>query len=213
MKYSTVLLFAIGASAQSITSTSGSSAPMPTGLSSAVQCAMACDAGDVNCQAACLGNARPNASQVIETNECAAKCDQGDGSPAATEAYSKCVDTCITNHFPSSQTAFVDSPAGAGAAAPSAAPSSGAAAGTGANSAKPTATGGMLQNTRDFACARSFTNRILEPQSPSGSGSPSGSHSGSAGAPSSTAAAGAADKTSVQFFGAGLVGLLAVFAL
>ncbi|XP_014556335.1 hypothetical protein COCVIDRAFT_100119 [Bipolaris victoriae FI3] len=193
MKYSTVLLFAIGASAQSITSTSGSSAPMPTGLSSAVQCAMACDAGDVNCQAACLGNARPNASQVIETNECAAKCDQGDGSPAATEAYSKCVDTCITNHFPSSQTAFVDSPAGAGAAAPSAAPSSGAAAGTGANSAKPTATG--------------------ESQSPSGSGSPSGSHSGSAGAPSSTAAAGAADKTSVQFFGAGLAGLLAVFAL
>ena len=190
MKYSTVLLFAIGASAQSITSVSGSSAPMPTGLSSAVQCAMACDAGDVNCQAACLGNARPNASQVIETNECAAKCDQGDGSPAATQAYAKCVDSCITNHFPSSQTAFVNSPAGAGAAAPSNAPSS-AAAGTGANSARPTGTGA----------------------SQSGSGSPSGSASGSAGQPSSTAAAGAADKTSVQFFGAGLAGLLAVFAL
>ncbi|EMD94457.1 hypothetical protein COCC4DRAFT_75224 [Bipolaris maydis ATCC 48331] len=194
MKYSTVLLFAIGASAQSITSTSASSAPASTALSSAVQCAMACEAGDVNCQAACLGNARPNASQVIETNECAAKCDQGDGSPSATEAYSKCVDTCITDHFPSSQTAFVDSPAGAGAAAPSDAPSS-AAAGTGANSATPTPTGSE--------------------SSPSGSpsGSHSGSASGSAGRPSSTAAAGAADKTSVQFFGAGLAGLLAVFAL
>jgi hypothetical protein len=189
MKYSAVLLFAAGAIAADITSAAVSSAPMPSGLSSAVQCAMACDAGDVNCQAACLGNARPNASQVVQTNECAAKCDQGDGSPSATDAYSKCVQSCITNHFPSSQTAFVDSPAGAGAAAPS---SASPAAGTGANSAKPTATGTSGSGSE--------------------SGSPSSSASGS-GRPESTAAAGAADKTSVQFFGAGLAGLFAIFAL
>jgi len=67
---------------------------------------MDCTAGDVMCQAACLGNARPNASQVVETNKCAAACDQGDGSKADSEKYGQCVDSCINSLFPSSQTAF-----------------------------------------------------------------------------------------------------------
>lgn len=146
MKYSAVLLFAIGAFAlpqdASVTSAPASPAPVPSGLSPSVSCALACDAGDVDCQAACLGNARPNASQAIDTNKCAAKCDQGDGSKADSEAYAKCVDGCINSLFPSSQTAFAP-----GAAAPAASGSaSGASAGaspTGSNSAKPTATSGM----------------------------------------------------------------------
>lgn len=86
------------------------------------------------CQAACLGNARPNASQVIDTNNCAAKCDQGDGSAAAATAYAKCIDGCINSLFPSSQTAFAP-----GAAQVSSVKAG--ASGTTAGSASPTASG------------------------------------------------------------------------
>jgi hypothetical protein len=133
MKYTTVLAFAVGAFAipQDATITSAPAAPaVPTGLTSAVSCAMECKAGDVTCQASCLGNARPNASQVIDTNECAAKCDQGDGSTEASNKYSQCVQSCINSLFPSSQTAFGPG-AGANGASGSAtvAPSGSAATG------------------------------------------------------------------------------------
>ena len=147
MKYSAVLLFAAGALAQTTTAPT-SSAPVATGLSSAVQCALACDAGDVNCQAKCLGNARPNASQAVATNECAAKCDQGDGSTSATQAYSKCVDACINSLFPSSQTAFQDGGAGSGAAAPSGSASPAAGSSSSGSAAQPTATSGMFAISR-----------------------------------------------------------------
>jgi len=190
MKYSAVFLFAVGAFAlpqdASITSAPATPAPIPTGLTSAVSCALECDAGDVTCQASCLGNARPNASQAIETNECAAKCDQGDGSTADSNAYAKCVDACINSLFPSSQTAFQG---GAGAAAPSGGASA-SASGTG-NSANPTGTAGSTG-------------------SPTGSASESGSQTGSAASSDST---GAADKTSARLAGAGLAGLMAIFAL
>ncbi|KAH4076912.1 hypothetical protein HBI56_126450 [Parastagonospora nodorum] len=145
MKYTTAILALVaGAFAvpqASITSAPG--APIPSGLSPAVSCALNCEAGDVMCQAACLGNARPNASQVIDTNNCAAKCDQGDGSAAAATAYAKCVDGCINSLFPSSQTQFAP-----GAAAPAASQASsvkaGASAATGsANPTGPAATGSI----------------------------------------------------------------------
>ncbi|RMZ66678.1 anchored cell wall 4 [Pyrenophora seminiperda CCB06] len=189
MKFSAVLLFVIGAVAvpqnAATTSAPTSAAPAPTGLTPAVSCAMACNAGDVNCQAACLGNARPNASQAIETNECAAKCDQGDGSTAASQKYAKCVDSCINSLFPSSQTAFNGAPAGAGAAPASSAADSSAAA-TGSSSPSGTHAGTSSR--------------------PTGSSSVSGSSS----APKATGAAG---KASAGIAGAGLAGLLAVFAL
>jgi hypothetical protein len=94
---------------------------------------LACDAGDVTCQAACLGNARPNASQAVATNECAANCDQGDGSTEASDAFGACQAACINSLFPSSQTAF----AGAGAAVASSAASAAASV---PHSANPTAT-------------------------------------------------------------------------
>lgn len=173
MKYFAILAFAVGAFAlpqdASITSAPASAA-VPTGLSPALSCLSVCSAGDVTCQAACLGNARPNASQVIETNECAAKCDQGDGSAEDSIAYGKCVDGCINSLFPSSQTAFG---AGGGAAA-----SSGAASVT--NSAQATASPGASAT------------------------------SGSGASPQST---GAADMNSARIAGAGLAGLLAIFAL
>jgi hypothetical protein len=90
------------------------------------------------CQAACLGNARPNASQVIETNNCAANCDQGEGSAADAIAFGKCVDGCIASLFPSSQTAFAP-----GAAAQASSVKAGASA-TGSNAAKPTGSAGKF---------------------------------------------------------------------
>ncbi|KAF1837502.1 hypothetical protein BDW02DRAFT_565989 [Decorospora gaudefroyi] len=183
MKFSAVLVFAIGALAlpqdASVTSAPASAAPIPSGLTPAVSCVLACDPADVTCQAACMGNARPNASQAVETNECAAKCDQGDGSKAASDAFAKCVSSCINSLFPSSQTAF----AGPGAAA-SAGGASAAASAT--NSANPTAT------------------------TPGSSASATGSESGSAASPLAT---GAADRMSAGLAGAGFAGLLAVFAL
>lgn len=178
MKYAAVLLaFAIGAFA-SPQAASVTNAPVatsiPSGLTPAVSCALACNAGDVTCQAACLGNARPNASQAIETNECAAKCDQGDGSVEDAKEYAKCVDSCINSLFPSSQTAFA--PGGAAA-------SNAASAASGTNAANPTASAGSRQ---------------------------SGSASGTGASPQST---GAADTNSARIAGAGLAGLLAIFAL
>jgi hypothetical protein len=94
------------------------------------------------CQAACLGNARPNASQVIDTNNCAAKCDQGDGSAAAATAFARCVDGCINSLFPSSQTAF------APGAAQASSVKAGASAATG--SAKPTGSAGKFRWIDDY---------------------------------------------------------------
>jgi hypothetical protein len=108
MKYSAVILALVaGAFAVPQASiTSAPSAPLPSGLTPAVSCALNCTAGDVMCQAACLGNARPNASQVVDTNKCAAACDQGSGSTSDSDKYSQCVQSCINSLFPSSQTAF-----------------------------------------------------------------------------------------------------------
>ncbi|KAF1959153.1 hypothetical protein CC80DRAFT_533363 [Byssothecium circinans] len=122
MKYATALVaLAAGALAQSGTITS---APAPSAsLSPQLTCVATCKAGDVTCQAACLGIARPNESQVNETTECAAKCDQGDGSPEATKKYADCQQSCFFSKFPSSQTAF-----GAGNGAASSGASAGASA-------------------------------------------------------------------------------------
>lgn len=188
MKYAAVLAaFAAGALAQSGTT----SAPVPSAtLSPQLQCVAKCAGGDVTCQAACLGIARPNESQAIETNECAAKCDQGNGSPEATDKYAKCQQDCFYSKFPSSQTIAPFAPgaastaAGAGASATSAA---GSAAGSAASS------------------GASRTNSAA-----SGASSGASSAASSAG---SQASGNAASGNSVKLAGAGLAGFMAIFAL
>jgi hypothetical protein len=137
MKYTTALIaFAAGALAQSSAITSAPATTAAPSTSPQISCVSACNAGDVTCQASCLGIARPNSSQAVETTECAAKCDQGDGSPEATQKYSDCVQSCIASLFPSSQTVNIP---GAGAAASGSAATgsaaSGSAAATGSNRA------------------------------------------------------------------------------
>jgi hypothetical protein len=139
MKYTTVILALVAGvfAVPQASITAAPAAPMASGLTPAVSCALNCTAGDVMCQAACLGNARPNASQVIDTNNCAAKCDQGDGSAEAAKAFAQCVDGCINSLFPSSQTAFAP-----GAAAQASSVKAGASGSAATGSANPTASAG-----------------------------------------------------------------------
>jgi len=194
MKYFAVVLFAIGAFAhpQEAEVTNAPVAPSyPSGLTPAVSCAMACEAGDVTCQAQCMGNARPNASQAIATNECAAKCDQGDGSKAASDDFGRCIDACINSLFPSSQTAF------GGPHAAAVASNVAIAVSSAAKSANPTATPGKSIVERDpYGCSCLYIE--------------STSSSGSDASPVST---GAADVNCAHLAGAGLAGLFALFVL
>jgi hypothetical protein len=142
MKYTTVILALVAsvfAVPQASITSAPAAAPIPSGLTPAVSCALKCTAGDVMCQAACLGNARPNASQVIDTNNCAARCYQGEGSEADAIAFGQCVSGCIASLFPSSQTAFAP-----GAAAQVSSMKAGASI-TGSSAAKPTGSAGKFR--------------------------------------------------------------------
>jgi hypothetical protein len=91
------------------TAQSAVSTPPPTttaySLTPQQSCLASCPAGDVNCQAACVGSAHPNSAQVSETNQCAASCVQGNGSTAETNLYAECLAACISSYYPTSQTA------------------------------------------------------------------------------------------------------------
>lgn len=105
-----------------------SDASTTVSLSPQATCLEACELGDVNCQARCLGTAHPNEAQANQTTECVAQCDQGDGSPAATERYSQCVQSCIASYFPTTSTAGAVVGAGSTAASNMASATSGAGA-------------------------------------------------------------------------------------
>lgn len=190
MKYSAVILaLAAGIAAlpqeASNTITSAPTAAATAGLTPQQSCQIDCPAGDVNCQAACVGGAHPNSSQVVATNECAAKCDQGDGSPEDTEKYSECVQSCIASYFPTSQTVG-GAPAGSGSPAASGASATGPAASGATGSAASQAASGTGADA-------------------------SGTATGTAAEASGT---GAANANTVQLAGAGLAGLfMAMFAL
>ena len=84
--------------------TSPSATTTSYSLSPVATCLAACSAGDVQCEAACVGSAHPNSLQVNQTDDCVAKCPQGDGSESASEQYSTCVQGCISSYYPSTQT-------------------------------------------------------------------------------------------------------------
>ncbi|KAF2278098.1 uncharacterized protein EI97DRAFT_372856 [Westerdykella ornata] len=135
MKYTTAILaLAVGALALPQEASTITSAPVSAAsvtFTPQQSCAMQCDPADVTCRAQCFGVARPNTSQVLETNECASKCDQGSGSPEDTKKYGECLLDCYAKYFPSTQTL---TPGGNGNAAPT-------TTGTGANT--PTGTNGQ----------------------------------------------------------------------
>lgn len=123
-------------------------------------CLATCDPADVTCRAACLGIARPNSKQAVDTNECVAKCDQGDGTKEATEKYGKCRDACIASIFPSSQTVGPFGPGGpasnaattgTGAARTNAAATGSGASPTGAAASPSSTPGAASFNNVQFA--------------------------------------------------------------
>lgn len=79
MKYSTVILALVAsvfAVPQGSTITSAPVSVASANLTPQQSCLVTCQAGDVDCQAACIGSAHPNTAQVVDTNKCAAKCDR-----------------------------------------------------------------------------------------------------------------------------------------
>jgi hypothetical protein len=59
----------------------------PTTTSLSFNPTATCRPGDVTCEAACVGAAQPNSSQVSETNNCVAKCPQGNGTQSSSDVY------------------------------------------------------------------------------------------------------------------------------
>ncbi|KAM0260368.1 hypothetical protein ACHAQJ_002769 [Trichoderma viride] len=146
-------------------------------------CLKACKAGDVNCQAHCIGVPSPDESQVNQTTACVAKCPQGNGSAAETQVYSQCVDKCINaSYFVTSE--GTPSPTGA-------AGGNNAANSNSDSSATPTDTSGSSQTD---ASETTGTDTGAAPTGSSTStstksSSSSGTKTGSAAATSSTGAA------------------------
>jgi len=108
MQFSSVLLTALLAlgthampqnnDATSTTTATVSQVATPTiSLTPQQTCLQKCNAGDVNCQAACVGVPYPNDQQMVDVTSCVAACDQGDGSPEATDRYAACSQKCITS--------------------------------------------------------------------------------------------------------------------
>lgn len=64
-----------------------------------IDCIEKCDAGDVNCQSQCIAVPSPGGDATEATTKCVAECDEGDGSSAATERYSECVQQCIQTWY------------------------------------------------------------------------------------------------------------------
>ncbi|KAF2154753.1 hypothetical protein K461DRAFT_266125 [Myriangium duriaei CBS 260.36] len=136
--------FALAQSSSSSSSSTGGSSTTTAGTPTTT-CLSKCASGDVNCQAACLGNPYPNPAQISQTAECSAKCNQGDGSPSQTQQYADCLASCRASYFLSTGTNFVGgSTANSGAAATGASGSGSAPAGS---SATPTATGSGAQSS------------------------------------------------------------------
>jgi len=157
MKYSIIILSSLIAGAFARPQASGTITAAPsvvTGLTPAQSCIASCKAGDVNCQAACQGAAHPNSSQVVETTQCAEKCDQGDGSPAATEKYSQCVQACISSYFPTSQTVAA-APGGSQSAASTGSEATGKSGDKSATGTATKATGSAASGTASGAGASS----------------------------------------------------------
>ncbi|PSK60460.1 hypothetical protein C1H76_4356 [Elsinoe australis] len=160
MKFSlTILAGLVGfAVAQSGSGTQNTASSTSTSLSPTQTCLNACAAGDVNCQAACLGNPFPNESQINATTECSMNCVQGNGTQAETEAYGQCLANCRASYFISTGTNFVGASA-TGAAGSSAtgsgssAPASGSASATGRTGSAASSASGAANTASGSASA------------------------------------------------------------
>ena len=153
MKYSTIIASALVSVAWAVPQQASTTSAVA--LPPQASCIAKCPITDVNCQALCVGSAHPDETQVVKTTQCAEKCDQGDGSPAATQKFSDCVQSCIKDNFPTT------SSIGSGPQGSNAPKASGSASGSAGPSqsgtASPTATDAEATNTASGSAAASST--------------------------------------------------------
>jgi len=105
MKFSAVfaaLALAGAVMAQSTTAPPSSVETTPPVNKKTLDCLKVCDdneAGDVVCQAKCLGNPTPDEAMANDTTKCVGECEQGDGTEEQTAKYAACINKCIDTHF------------------------------------------------------------------------------------------------------------------
>jgi len=102
---STLFVAALAQSSTSSVSSSSVTGTTTASLTPVQSCLSKCTAGDVTCQAVCVGVPHPGTAQVDATTNCMAQCDQGDGSEAATDKYAACEKACVSSYIITSGTA------------------------------------------------------------------------------------------------------------
>jgi hypothetical protein len=129
----TLALSAIAAAQVTVTTTN--TATLTHTFTPQETCIAACAPTDVNCQAGCVGVPHPGDAQMNATTNCVANCDQGDGSKAATDAYTACRNACISSYIVLSGTAS-PTPLASGQSTSSGASAKTTASGSGSPSGK-----------------------------------------------------------------------------
>ncbi|KXG54507.1 uncharacterized protein PGRI_076510 [Penicillium griseofulvum] len=97
MKFSILALSAVVACATAADTTTANASTVT--LTPEAQCAKSCEATDICCTAKCYKVPCPSDNQANDTNECVAACPQGNGSPADTQKYADCEQSCYRSHF------------------------------------------------------------------------------------------------------------------
>lgn len=103
---STVAL-ALASLAAAQSSTTNDASSTTTSVSPTQTCLNACAAGDVDCQAKCLGLPYPDGAQANATTSCEAGCPQGNGTEAETQAYASCLNACVSSYYYASGTGTI----------------------------------------------------------------------------------------------------------
>ncbi|KGO76268.1 hypothetical protein PITC_036940 [Penicillium italicum] len=97
MKFSILALSALLAFAAAADTTTMNPSTITT--TPEIECAKSCEATDICCTAKCYHVPCPNDNQVNDTNKCVSACPQGTGSPADTQRYAECEQSCYNSHF------------------------------------------------------------------------------------------------------------------
>ncbi|KAJ5855424.1 uncharacterized protein N7529_009368 [Penicillium soppii] len=97
MKFTIFALSAVLALAIADTTTTAGSSTITT--TPEVECAKQCDARDTCCTAKCYHVPCPSDNEADDTNSCVSACPQGTGSPADTQRYADCEQSCLNSHF------------------------------------------------------------------------------------------------------------------
>ncbi|KAJ5365450.1 hypothetical protein N7517_008336 [Penicillium concentricum] len=97
MKFSILALSTLLAFAAAADTTTANPSTITT--TPEAECAKSCEATDICCTAKCYKVPCPSDNQANDTNDCVSSCPQGTGSPADTQKYADCEQSCYSSHF------------------------------------------------------------------------------------------------------------------